>query len=540
VRQYAEEKLALSPAADEAARGSHCTYYALALQTWEAELRGPRQREALMEMAADVDNAREAWEWAVDKGNTARIAQALDGICRVYERQGRFQEAETASRMAVDRLTGMKNGLRGDGLRVLARAWAWQGLFNRALGHTGLARQLLQRGLALLESLSMGEREPVLSSSKEIGRDRAFFLEQLGHTAYLSDRQEAARYWQQSLALYRALGDSWAAANVLTAFGHMCLDIGQQGRARHMYEESLALQRSLGDRSGIANTLLGLCYAANQQGRLEEAEGLAREAIAIQEDTGDRVGTARARSMLSATLVHLGRYAEAHRLLEEVTSLQEELGMRTALAAGRGMLAWVKVNLGLYSEAHSLGQDSLAVVREASQRGRVGMRLLCLGEIALAEGTYSEARHLLQESATLLREIGQGYELALALMELGHAERALGRPVQARRCLREGLRAIAHIEAHASSLYSLSLASLILADQGEVERAIELYALAMRHPAAANSRYWEDAAGKHIAAMAATLSPEIVARARARGRTRDLTATVAELLIELESAPEGE
>jgi hypothetical protein len=50
----------------------------------------------------------------------------------------------------------------------------------------------------------------------------------------------------------------------------------------------------------------------------------------------------------------------------------------------------------------------------------------------------------------------------------------------------------------------------------------------------ANSRWFEDVAGKHIAAVAATLSPEVVAVARERGRARDLEATVAELLAELE------
>ena len=40
--------------------------------------------------------------------------------------------------------------------------------------------------------------------------------------------------------------------------------------------------------------------------------------------------------------------------------------------------------------------------------------------------------------------------------------------------------------------------------------------------------------GKHIAAVAATLPPEVVMAAQERGRARDLKATVAELLEELE------
>jgi hypothetical protein len=72
-----------------------------------------------------------------------------------------------------------------------------------------------------------------------------------------------------------------------------------------------------------------------------------------------------------------------------------------------------------------------------------------------------------------------------------------------------------------------------LADQGKTEQAVELYALASRYPYVANSRWFEDVAGRHIAAAAATLSPDVVAAAQERGRARDLDATVKELLAEL-------
>lgn len=82
-------------------------------------------------------------------------------------------------------------------------------------------------------------------------------------------------------------------------------------------------------------------------------------------------------------------------------------------------------------------------------------------------------------------------------------------------------------------LFALPLVALLLADQGEQERAVELYALASRYPFVANSCWFEDVAGSHIAAVAATLPPEVVAAAQDRGRVRDLEATVAELLVEL-------
>jgi hypothetical protein len=76
--------------------------------------------------------------------------------------------------------------------------------------------------------------------------------------------------------------------------------------------------------------------------------------------------------------------------------------------------------------------------------------------------------------------------------------------------------------------------ALLLADRGEAARAVELYALASRYPVVANSRWYEDVVGRHIAAAARALPPDVVAAAEARGRARALEATVRELLAELE------
>ena len=76
----------------------------------------------------------------------------------------------------------------------------------------------------------------------------------------------------------------------------------------------------------------------------------------------------------------------------------------------------------------------------------------------------------------------------------------------------------------------------LLADRGEVERAVELYALASRYPYVANAQWFEDVAGRHIAAVAASLPPEVVAAAQERGRARDLWATAEELLAEFKGS----
>jgi hypothetical protein len=85
-----------------------------------------------------------------------------------------------------------------------------------------------------------------------------------------------------------------------------------------------------------------------------------------------------------------------------------------------------------------------------------------------------------------------------------------------------------------NSLFALPAVALLLADAGEAERAVELYALASRYGMVGNSPFFKDVAGRQIAAAAADLPADVVAAAQARGRARDLQATVLELLEELE------
>jgi hypothetical protein len=102
------------------------------------------------------------------------------------------------------------------------------------------------------------------------------------------------------------------------------------------------------------------------------------------------------------------------------------------------------------------------------------------------------------------------------------------------RYLSEALRTGTEIGAFLPLVYTLPAVALLLIAQAEGERAVELYALASRYPLVGNSRWFEDVIGRHIAAVAATLSQEVVTAAQECGRAGDLDATVAELLAELE------
>jgi hypothetical protein len=157
-----------------------------------------------------------------------------------------------------------------------------------------------------------------------------------------------------------------------------------------------------------------------------------------------------------------------------------------------------------------------------------------LGQVNLAEGAYAEAEQQLQESAVGYRRAGWTDSANDAVACLAYAVRGLGQPDRARRHLREALRAAVAMGSFFPLAYALPAFALLLADDGQIERAVDLYALASRYAYVANSQWFEDVAGRHIAAAAANLPSDVVTAAQDRGRARDLWETAKELLEELQ------
>jgi predicted ATPase/DNA-binding SARP family transcriptional activator len=525
LRQYAadklrrEEKLDESPAAAEAAHDQHCSYYTAALQQWAADLKGPRQQAALAEMDLEIENARAAWTWAVEQGQVERLDQALEGLCRFYDLCGRWQEGEAACRVAADRLA------TGKGMRVRAKALAWQGRFSLKLRGTGPALELQRQSLELLEMPELAEQDT--------RSERAFILWQMGEAmAYRG--YECTELFEQALALYRELGDRWGMAYALEGLGWLDLHSGTYGEARRLFEECLAIRRSLDDRMEIARSLLCLGNVARDQGQLEEGERLLRECIALCQESGDRVHLAEGFLDLANTLVrYLGKFAEAYPLIEKGEAIYSDLGRRDRLALSNLHRGWWRMHQGQYEQAHERARAALTIAREVGYPSWISGALCVLGGTVLAEGAYAEAQDLLEESRALHQESGLPDDTSQTLPMLGYAARAVGQRSQARQHLSKALRAGAETGDFLLLVSSLPAAALLLADRGEKERAVELYALASRYPMVANSQWCEDVAGRHIAEVAATLPPDVVAAAQERGRARDLDATVKELLAEL-------
>jgi tetratricopeptide (TPR) repeat protein len=309
---------------------------------------------------------------------------------------------------------------------------------------------------------------------------------------------------------------------------------GAFAEARQHFRASLAIRTACGDRRGVAEVLIWDSHAAAEIGQVDEAEALARRSYALYEELGDSSNRAFGLGELGVILMYAGKYGEARGVLQQCLALYEDLGHRAASAYVQGWLAVALLGIGQYEAARGLSRQGMAQVRElpGAQSG-LAFVLHYAGWVALTLEAYPDAESLLQESVELHRQSGNVGLIGWPLAQLGYTHWLLGERRRARAELLAAIRIAARQHAFLAALLSLPAIALLQAEHGDKERAVELYALAWRHPVIANAQCFIDSVGRRLDAVVAALPPAIAATAQARGRLLDLWETAAALEAEL-------
>jgi tetratricopeptide (TPR) repeat protein len=494
-------------------------------------------------MGADRENAKAAWRWAVEGGQVERLKQAMEAWGWYHSLSGQHRDGEAVFGLAANRLrdilkiddTGgtvaaaaLDRTVSPDAgaIRVLITALAWQAWFKGIMfGSEEIAGPFLREGLTLLDEPSLAD--------EDTRAERAFVL--FVSNMVVDDFEEQRVHLDESLKLYRELGDRFMVGTVSGYLGGTLLGLNRYDESKRRRLESLKLRRELGEAFGIGASLLGLMDVAVAQGQLEEAEQWGREGLDVIRASGSRFAVAMGTGQLGWTLHWRGKFAEARRQLEESSAWLDELGMGPVRKLqSRFFLCWTYLGLGRYREAQTQAQECLVLAREGGPGWALGQSLAVSGHLALVAGRADEARSLFSEGAAIIQEAfpQEGPAWSGAWLSLTACQK---HQVQAaREYLDAGLRSIVEHRFFLAALRAVPAAALLLACEGRAECAVEIYALASRYGVVANSQWFKDVVGKEIAAVADTLPPDIVAAAQERGRARDLWETVEELLEEFE------
>ena len=182
----------------------------------------------------------------------------------------------------------------------------------------------------------------------------------------LGENRLAADLLQESLDLYRELGDEEGIARSTAELGGIAIAEGDLDRGAKLYEETLPLLRKQGNLARVAVALGNLGTIAHMRGEYPTAVGYYRESIGASRSAGDEDGVG----------VNLHNLA------------------RSELALGR-------VDAGLAALRESLG-----IARRLNYRELIAYLLGGFAELAMIEDDPTRAATLLGASDHLFAEIG--------------------------------------------------------------------------------------------------------------------------------------
>ncbi len=520
LRHYAAEQLAADPSEMTQTEARHGRAVAAFLQRQEPALQGPQQCEALDEIAAELGNVRQAWQWAVAHCDVAALRQSVNSLFQFYLVRSRFEEGEAALAQAAAALESPRcraayagEGPERERLLALGLIPIYEGRLGFFVYGRDRVDTLIARGVELLRPLGAGlelaqaylvalwygigeepvEFERLLDESQAIfeeAGDRRGVARCVAARAFAFglSREETVRLLRESLAISTELGDLWDVAYTLFSLGEAAHTAGAFEEARHYFEQCLESRMRLGDRQGTGMLLDYLGYMAREQGKYDEARRLHRQSLALSEEIGDKQGVAGSLDNLGLLARDEGNLDEARRLLEQ----------------------------------------ALAVRRATSRLWETAVSLLGLGTVVMAAGEPEEARQRFDEALALSRTIVWDQGVALALAGLAWASTRLGEPERARKEMVSSLM-IAGLMHNAVQVQDvLVVAAQVLDAAGQGERAAQVLAFVLTQPATHAMRL---RAQGLLARIVAEQGPGTLAAARAWVAGKD-PARVAELAQE--------
>ncbi len=273
VREYGLECLSVSGEA-VVTRRAHAHYYLSLAEKAEPHLIAAEQLEWLDRLEREQDNLRATLSWLMES-----------------------EEMEMALRLCAALL-----------------------VFWLVRAHLSEVQRWLEKALAGSSAVVASVRAKALFVAARIADHR-------------NDYDHAVVLNEESLKLYRELGDKRGIAITLNSLGHLALAQGDYAGVRTRCQESLPLLRELGERFRLAEALILLAYESHARGDYATARVLGEESLALCREVGGYYGIAQGLHDLGYFAYYQHDFVAAYTLYNESLVVSREMGAKWLIAA---------------------------------------------------------------------------------------------------------------------------------------------------------------------------------------------------------------
>lgn len=219
-----------------------------------------------------------------------------------------------------------------------------------------------------------------------------------------SDNEQAEKYLDECLALYRALDDDHGVAHTLLRWAFLMQERLEYDRSVALCQDAIDVSERRGDSRTAAVALYYTGRAEIARGRLDAAEQWFHQSMAIQRREDHQRGVAILLHSFGELAYLRGALDEAERTLDECIAIAAEIGDERILADSRHMLGCVATARGDVVRALDLQRKAIGVYQSTGDSQGVAYGIEGVADAALAADD-AETALMLFEAAERIRAV---------------------------------------------------------------------------------------------------------------------------------------
>ena len=303
--------------------------------------------------AAEIAFA-ETFDISIRAGDISVTVDALRGLCRVYQPQQRYEEAEEAGNLSLE--IALLHGLTGAAARAtnsLAAVWFHRQRWDKAGDLYRRARMLaVDVGDDTLVGYTCQNLGIVANVVGDVREARALYLESIGATARSGDRRtammiynnlamvcadlqdwmEAEIYFDRGIEIAEQLGDVPMLAKLRANRAEPLIHTGQITEARKAMDEAERLASPIRELRTLADIARFRSMIAREENDFRAAEQHVTRSLQLAQEAGLELELAEASEEHACLLTAQGRLREAVDALQRAQDRFRALGAQRDVA----------------------------------------------------------------------------------------------------------------------------------------------------------------------------------------------------------------
>jgi class 3 adenylate cyclase/Tfp pilus assembly protein PilF len=220
-----------------------------------------------------------------------------------------------------------------------------------------------------------------------------------------SDYDNAIKYFQYALDIYKKLGDKTGEKNILNNIGNVHRYLGNYDTALEYFFISLKMSEEDEDKKGMAYALnnIGIIYAI--QGDYKKVLDYFNKTLELSEEIGDKKGAAFSLNNIGLVYEELGDYDKALEYHKKSLKIKEQVGNKGGVSSSLKNIGNIYFQIGKLEGALNSHLKALEIEEEIGNKNGMAHSIIAIGDIYAETKELNKALYFFNKALKLAKEI---------------------------------------------------------------------------------------------------------------------------------------